>query len=54
MADEYTSFLTKCISGVDLQYQPAVAVLFIGAEDGEYGALLPRLSKKPIHKYWFL
>lgn len=46
--------LTQHIGGVDLQDQPAVAVLFVGAEDGEDGALLPGLRQQPVHKHWLL
>lgn len=46
--------LTQHVGGVDLQDQPAVAVLFVGAEDGEYGALLPGLRQQPVHKHRLL
>jgi len=46
--------LTQHVSGVDLQYQPAVAILFVGAEDGEYGAFLAGLGKQAVHKHRLL
>lgn len=46
--------LTQHVSGVDLQYQPAVAILFVRAKDGEYGALLPGLGKQAVHKHRLL
>lgn len=45
---------TQHVSGVDLQYQPAVAILFVGAKDGEYGALLAGLGQQAVHKHWLL
>lgn len=43
-------FLTQHVRGVDLQNEPAVPVLFVRPEDGEDGALLPRLRQEAVDK----
>ena len=46
--------LTQGICGIDLEDQPAVDVLLVGAEDGEDSTLLARLRKEPVHKHRLL
>lgn len=46
--------LTQHVSGVDLQDQPAVAILLVGAKDGEDGALLAGLGQEAVHKHRLL
>lgn len=46
--------LTQGVGGIDLEDQPAVDILFVGAEDGEDGALLPGFREEPVHKHWLL
>lgn len=43
--------LTQGICGVDLENQPAVDILLVGAKNSEDGALLARLREEPIHKH---
>lgn len=43
--------LTQGIRGVDLEDQPAVDVLLVGAEDGEDGALLSGFREEPVHEH---
>lgn len=40
---------TQNIGGVDLQDEPAVSLVGVGAEDGEDGALLPGLSQQLVN-----
>lgn len=40
---------TQNIGGVDLQDEPAVSLVSVGAEDGEDGALLPGLSQQLVN-----
>lgn len=46
--------LTKHISGVDLQDDPAVPVLFVRTKDGEDGALFSWLRQQAVNKDWLL
>lgn len=46
--------LTQHVSGVDLQDQPAVAILLVGAKDGEDGALLAGLGQEAVHEHRLL
>lgn len=40
---------TEDVGGVDLQDEPAVRLVGVGAEDGEDGALLARLRQQLVH-----
>lgn len=40
---------TQDVGGVDLQDEPAVPLVRVGAEDGEDGALLPGLGEQLVH-----
>lgn len=46
--------LTQGVCGIDLEDQPAVDILFVGAEDGEDSALLARFREEPVHKHGLL
>lgn len=46
--------LTQGIRGIDLEDQPVVDILLVGAKDGEDGALLARFREEPVHKHWLL
>lgn len=41
--------LTEDVRGVDLQDEPAVSLVGVGAEDGEDGALLAGLGQQLVH-----
>lgn len=43
------SLPTQNVRGVDLQDEPAVSLVGVGAEDGEDGALLPGLSQQLVY-----
>lgn len=43
--------LTQGIRGIDLEDQPVVDVLLVGAKDGEDGTLLTGFREEPIHKH---
>lgn len=46
---ESLSGLTEHVAGVELQDEPAVLLVGVGAEEGEDGALLARLRQQLVH-----